>query len=157
MSSNTDIKGLVWTIAFGYTLNQTAKSQLDAFVGARYFGIDMVTNWALSAAITTPDDTVALPREGSIGNDTDLWDAIVGLRGEFGLGDGQSRWSVPYYIDVGTGSSDLTWNAMAGVAYEFNWGDLMLIYRHLEYDEGSSGLLQGFSFGGPAFGARFKF
>jgi len=46
---------------------------------------------------------------------------------------------------------------MAGASYAFGWGDMLVFYRHLEYDQGPSGLLQGFSFSGPAFGARFKF
>jgi hypothetical protein len=33
----------------------------------------------------------------------------------------------------------------------------MLVYRHLYYDEGDSGLLEDFTFSGPAFGARFRF
>jgi hypothetical protein len=64
---------------------------------------------------------------------------------------------VPYYADVGTGSSDLTWQAMTGLTYSYGWGDLMFVFRHLEYDEGQDGLLEGFSFSGPAFGARFRF
>lgn len=46
---------------------------------------------------------------------------------------------------------------MAALTYEFNWGELMLVYRHLEYDQGPDGPLQGFSFSGLAFGARFTF
>jgi len=31
---------------------------------------------------------------------------------------GESRkWFVPYYLDVGTGESDLTWQAMGGIGY----------------------------------------
>ena len=77
------------------------------------------------------------------------------MRGRLGIG--ASKWSVPYYADVGTGSSDLTWQAMTGLTYSYGWGDLMLVYRHLEYDEGPNGLLGGFSFSGPAFGAKFRF
>ncbi len=48
-------------------------------------------------------------------------------------------------------------NAMLGLTRSFGWGDLMLVYRHLEYDQDSDGLLQDFSFSGPALGARFSF
>ena len=80
---------------------------------------------------------------------------IVGIRGELGLGQG--NWSLPYYFDVGTGDSDRTWNAYAGLAREFGWGDLLIAYRHLEYDQDADSLLQDFSFSGPAVGARFRF
>ncbi len=52
---------------------------------------------------------------------------------------------------------ETTWNAIVGLSYEYGWGDLILAYRHLDYDQDSSGLTQGFSFGGPAVGARFSF
>ena len=71
--------------------------------------------------------------------DTDLWDVIVGIRGEFDWTS--EKWSTPYYLDVGTGSSSLTWQAMAGLSYAFGWGDLLLMYRHLDYDQSSNKLL----------------
>lgn len=44
-----------------------------------------------------------------------------------------------------------------GVGYEFDWGDVELNYRCLEYDEGSDGLLQNIGFGGFMLGAAFQF
>ena len=70
---------------------------------------------------------------------------------------GDVHQSVPYYFDIGAGDSDLTWNAFAGLAREYNWGDLLIAYRHLEYDQGSDSLMQDFSFSGPLIGARFRF
>jgi len=96
-----------------------------------------------------------LAAQGSIGSDTELWDGVVGVRGYFRFADG--NWSVPYYLDLGAGSSDLTWNAIAGLSRTFGWGDLMFVYRHLQYDEDADGLMQNFSFSGPALGARFSF
>lgn len=155
LNTRTDLDGLLWMIAGGYALQETETSSLDVFAGARFFGVDVSTSWNLTAAITTPGGGVVLPAQGSIESDTDLWDGIVGIRGHFGVGDG--NWSVPYYFDIGTGDSELTWNAMTGLAYEFGWGDLIMVYRHLEYDQDSGSLLQGFSFSGPAVGARFRF
>jgi len=60
-------------------------------------------------------------------------------------------------IDVGTGSSDLTWQAMVGVSYAYNFGDLMVMYRHIDYDGGSDDLVEDLSFSGPSFGVRFRF
>jgi hypothetical protein len=138
-NTRTDMDGLVWTLAAGYTVKDTETSFVDVYAGARLFSVDVSTSWKLTAAITTPGGEELLARQGSIGSDTDLWDGIVGIRGHFGFGDGD--WSVPYYFDVGAGSSDLTWNAMAGLSRTFGWGDLMLVYRHLEYDEDSDGLM----------------
>ena len=155
LNTRTDLDGLAWVIAGGYALNETESSSLDVFAGARFFDVDVSTSWDLTAAVMAPGGGIVLPAQGSIGSDTDLWDGILGMRGHFAVGTG--NWSVPYYFDVGAGDSELTWNAMVGLAYEFGWGDLILVYRHLEYDQDSESLLQGFSFGGPVVGARFRF
>ena len=155
LNTRTDLDGLVWMITGGYSIEQTETSSMDIFAGVRYFGVDTTASWDLSADITTPGGTVLLPAQGSIGSDVDLWDGVVGLRGQFQVGDG--NWSLPYYIDVGAGDSDMTWNAMVGLSYEYGWGDLVIAYRHLDYDQGLGGLMQGFSFSGPAVGARFHF
>ena len=155
LNTRTDMDGLVWTLAVGYTVKETETSSVDIFAGARLFSVDFSSSWDLTAAITTPGGQELLSAQGSIGSDTDLWDGIVGMRGHFGFGDG--NWSVPYYFDIGTGSSDLTWNAMAGLSRPFGWGDLTFVYRHLAYDEDADGLMRSFSFSGPAFGVAFRF
>ena len=155
LNTRTDMDGLVWTLAAGYTVKQTKTSSVDVFAGARLFSVDFSSSWELTAAITTPGGQQLLAAQGGIGSDTDLWDGIVGVRGHFDFGNG--NWSVPYYFDIGAGSSDLTWNAMAGLSRTFGWGDLMFVYRHLAYDEDADGLMQSFSFSGPAFGAAFRF
>lgn len=154
-NSETELKGFTWDLLFGNTFYHSGESFADAFAGARYVGVELTTDWSLTADITLPDNTVVLPADGRISRDVDLWDAIFGVRGEIALGE--SRWALPYYADVGAGDAELTWNVMAGVSYAFGWGDMLVFYRHLEYDQGDSGLLQGFSFSGPAFGARFRF
>jgi hypothetical protein len=155
LSTRTDLDGISWTFAAGYTVKKTETSSVDVFVGARLFSIDVSTSWDLSAAITTPGGQELLAAQGSAGSDVEIWNGIVGVRGNYEFAD--SKWSVPYYADIGAGSSDLTWNMMAGFSYAFDWGDLILVYRHLEYDQDATSLLQNFSFSGPAFGARFSF
>lgn len=155
LSTETDLNGVTWTLVGGYTLWEEDKSIVDLIAGVRYFDLDITTNWNLSVDITGPGGGVVLPAQGSIESNTELWNGLVGVHGQFGIGEG--KWSVPYYLDVGTGDSDLTWQAMAGFAYSYQWGDLMLVYRHLYFDEGGDGLMEDFSFTGPAFGARFRF
>jgi len=47
---------------------------------------------------------------------------------------GEGPWYMPYYLDVGTGSSNWTWQALLGVGYAFDWGDVNLSIRSLSYD-----------------------
>ena len=46
---------------------------------------------------------------------------------------------------------------MLGMSREFGWGELVIAYRHLDYDQDADGLLKKFSFSGPGIGARFNF
>ena len=90
----------------GYTVKETPRSTLDLIGGVRYLGLDVRTDWNLALDITGPGGGVVLPAEGSREKDVELWDGIIGMRGHFMIGNG--RWSVPYYLDLSTGSSDLT-------------------------------------------------
>ena len=153
--TRSDLDGLLWILTAGYELSESESSTATAFAGVRYFDVDLTTRWDLTTEITVGPGTVILPAEGKISGDTTLWDGIVGVRGELGMGQG--NWSVLYYFDIGTGDSDQTWNAYAGLAREYSWGDLLIAYRHLEYDLGKDSLLQDFSFSGPAIGGRFRF
>ena len=155
LNTRTDLDGLVWMITGGYSLQATETSSLDVFAGARYFGVDVSTSWDLTVDITTSGGMVVLPAQGSIASDVDIWDGIIGIRGHSNVGSG--KWSVPYYFDVGAGDSDRTSNAMVGLSREYGWGDLVIAYRHLDYDQDANDLLQGLSFSRPAIGARFSF
>jgi hypothetical protein len=155
VSTQTDFDGLVWALAAGYNLQKTETSTIDLFAGARLLDLEAVVNWNLSAAITTPGGDVVLPAQGSIGKDKQSWDGIIGLRGHFALGEG--KWSVPYYVDAGTGDTDLTWQAMLGLTYSYGWGDLIFAYRHLAYSQSSDAFFEELSLSGPGVGARFRF
>jgi hypothetical protein len=155
LGTKSELDGLAWTIAAGYRIEGTSTSTMDAFAGVRYFSVDTKTRWNLTSDITPPGGGILLPAEGGVSRDTDLWDAIIGVRGQFDMTS--EKLSVPYYFDIGLGQSDLTWQAAAGLSWAFGWGELLVMYRHLDYDEGSGGLLKNFSFGGPLIGAKFSF
>jgi hypothetical protein len=58
---------------------------------------------------------------------------------------------------VGTGESDLTWQVFGGVGYAFDWGEVSLVYRHIDWQfEGNRGLDQ-LSFSGPAAAVTWRF
>jgi len=70
---------------------------------------------------------------------------------------GGSKFYVPYYLDVGTGSSEVTWEGVIGLGYGFKWVDIVLAYRHLYYDMDDDNLVQDMRFSGPALGLTFRF
>jgi hypothetical protein len=155
LNTRSDLDGLQLSVAGGYQFAESEGSAAVVFAGIRYFDVDVSSSWDLTAEITVPGTGIVLPAQGQIGKDVGLVDGIVGIRGYNRLGQG--KWTAMYYLDAGTGDSDLTWNAMAGLGYEFGWGELLFAYRHLEYDQSDNKLLQDFSFSGPGFGARFTF
>jgi hypothetical protein len=155
LATETRFDGTVWTLAAGYTVSQSNSSVVEIIGGVRYLEVDIRASWNLSLDITSPGGEVILPAQGGIEDKAEFWDGILGVRGQASLGNG--RWSALYYLDAGAGSSKLTWQLLGGVSYRYGWGDLMLIYRHLDYGEDSDKLLENLTLSGPAFGARFRF
>jgi hypothetical protein len=75
-------------------------------------------------------------------------DAIIGVKGRYVFGAGR-KWSVPFYLDVGTGQSDQTTQAAIGLGYAFGWGELSAMYRYLDYSAKSGKILQDVNLSGP--------
>jgi hypothetical protein len=75
---------------------------------------------------------VGVSRSGSTEVNASLWDAIVGIKGVVYLG-GERTWFIPYYRDVGTGLSDLTWLTNLDIGYQYNWGALVAPWHGVVY------------------------
>ena len=61
-------------------------------------------------------------------------------------------------LDVGTGDSDLTWQALGGVGYRFEWFNLIAAYRYMNWDFGDDvKVLDDMDIHGPAVGIQFTF
>lgn len=153
-STRSSLTGATWTVGGGYAVVQEPKYTLDVLGGVRYFGLKASSDWQLSAALNGPQGQV-FAQSGSISQKEELWDLIAGVRGRAKLGDGS--WFLPYYLDVGAGSSTLTAQALLGVGYAFKWGEIVGTYRYVLYDMKDDGLLQDIRFAGPALGATFRF
>ena len=65
------------------------------------------------------------------------------------------EWFVPYYADVGTGDSDVTWQAIGGIGYSFKWGQVIAAWRYLDYKFKESSAIEKLNFNGPAIGVGF--
>jgi len=147
-----DIKTWVWTVAGTYELVKKPNYTLDVLGGARYLDVSQSLDWTINGDIS------ALPpvsRTGSAEVSADVWDGIVGVKGVADLGS-EHKWFIPYYLDVGTGQSDLTWQVNAGIGYRYNWGALVATWRYLDYEFDSSNPIKSVSLNGPLFGASFN-
>ena len=154
-STSSSLTGSAWTLGVGYAISPDRPVNLDAFGGVRYFGLEASTDWQLEVDVTGPGGVQTFPRTGSVSQREDLWDGIIGVRGRVWFGD--SNWSIPYYLDMGTGSSSLTWQGMIGLAYTYRWFGATLAYRHLSYDQKGDKLVQDLRFTGPGLGLTFRF
>lgn len=124
---------------------------LDVLAGARYADVEQRIEWEISGNLGGSE----LPgRSGWAEVGEEILDGIVGVRGRVGLGE-SDRWVLPFYLDVGTGGSDFTWQAAAGLGYGFDWGNMGLVWRHLEYDLESDAAIADLQLSGPA--AVFEF
>ena len=129
-----DIKSWIWTFGGLYSLAETPQYTADLLFGARYIDMSNDLGWTFNGDISN----LPLPgRSGSGTADLSNWDGIVGLKGRAYLGD-ERRWFVPYYADIGTGQSKLTWQVNAGVGYQFDWGAVIASWRYLDYNFKSS-------------------
>ena len=154
-STRSSLTGVAWTFGGGLNVVQDPRHSLDLLGGMRYFGLKASSDWQLSGTVSGPNGQT-FAAQGSISQREDIWDVIVGLRGRLKFGEG-GAWFVPYYLDVGAGTSKLTGQALAGVGYAFKWGEIVGTYRYVLYDMKGDGLLQDIRFAGPAIGATFRF
>jgi hypothetical protein len=147
-----DLKSWVWTVAGLYSLSETQHNRTNLVFGARMVDLKETLDWGLNGDI----GPIGLPGRGGRAELSQTnWDAIVGLKGLATLGT-ERRWVVPYYVDIGTGQSKLTWQALAGVGYSFDWGTVTAAWRHLEYDFDSDKNVKDIQFSGPFFGLTFR-
>ena len=142
-----DLSGSIITLASGKTFVRNDRYYMDGLVGWRRFGMSLGLSGDLLSGASI-----------DISYDLEFNDAFVGVNGRYEFGDG-GRWSLRFYADIGTGESDMTWQALLGLGYGFGWGDLFVNYRHLDYDFGNATRLAGATstFSGPSIGGTFRF
>jgi hypothetical protein len=142
-----------WTglVAGTYALNPHPRLDTQLLGGLRYLSAEMKLTWNFEG------DVGPLPPALRGGADTvkrDVWDGVVGAKGRLRFGAG--AWFTPYYLDLGAGQSDLTWQAMVGLGYRFSWGEVIAAYRHLEYQFSGDTGIKDLAFGGPGIAVAFS-
>jgi hypothetical protein len=129
-----------------YEIFGSKKGSFQLLAGARY--LDIEVDLELRTRPPLPEEDNKISSSGHV------WDGIVGFRGFYNLTD---RWFVPYRLDVGTGDSDFTWHAFAGLGYKFDSYKLLMVYRHMDWEFEDGEVLKDLQVSGPAIGAVFTF
>ena len=140
-----EMKTWIVILAGAYRVLQADNYDVQVLAGARYLSLD----------VTTKLDTSLVPGAKVVDGSDEVFDAVVGVRGLAELSD---KWWLAYRYDIGTGNSDLTWNAVALLGRRFDWGSLTVGYRYLHYDFDSDWkLLEELDVYGPVIGAAWEF
>ncbi len=147
LSGSSNVTSNIWTLAGGYTVWRDAPGHLDVFAGVRLLNFDSTLGWNFSTPVGL------LTPGGKVSQTLNKWDGIVGFKGQVRFGE--SNWFMPYYADIGAGSSNWTWQAILGVGYQFKWGNLLLVVRSLSYELDNNKL--DLRLTGPGLGATFTF
>jgi hypothetical protein len=142
---NVDIKAWVVTLAGDYRVLSDPTWTVDLLAGARMLYLAP----SLDFTAIAPGGAIAGTKETS----KTFWDGIVGVKGRYTFGDNR-KWFVPFYLDVGTGETELTWQGLAGIGYSFHWGDLVAAYRYIDWEGKSGKALQNLSLSGPLVGVE---
>jgi len=141
VTASVDLTTWIITSLVGYSLVDTGKSRLEILGGVRYLYMDADLRVDASGAHA----------EDSGSN----WDAVIGTKGVLGLTE---KWQLFGHLDIGTGDSDLTWQAMAGIGYEFNkWFHVNAAYRYLDWDFDDNPAVDELNISGPALGIKIVF
>ena len=148
------IKALVWTVAGEYRIGSDPAWTVDLLGGARMLQMKP----RLGYSITGDIGGIVLPggRSGSKQVDESVWDGIVGVKGRYTFGDDR-KWFAPFYVDVGTGQTQLTWQISGGLGYTYSWGSVFATWRYLDYNFKSGKALESINMSGPMLGVAFQF
>ena len=140
-----DIDLTTWVLSggVGYDVIQSDQARLAVVAGVRYLDLELETDLSVGG-------TQVNANSGS----QDLLDGTIGLRGFVKLGEG---WFLPYYADVGTGDSDVSYQLFGGIGYKFSWGDVRVGYRHLYIEMEDDKVMSDLTVSGPIIGVGFKF
>jgi hypothetical protein len=109
--ADLNLTAWLWTTVGTYRVVDHPNYQMDVLAGARMLNVSTDLKWSLTGDLGDPP---IIDTSGKSDLSDTLWDGVVGLRGRAEFGD-DHKWFVPYYFDIGTGDSDLTWQAIGGI------------------------------------------
>jgi hypothetical protein len=144
--TKVDLSSWVVTPTLGFNLLKTKNVELDLVAGARY----LYLKGQFKVRADLPRRTVRVRASDS----GDVWDGIAGIRGKVVLTE---NWYLPFYCDIGTGESDMTWQALAGTGYHFGRFDVMAGYRYMDWNFDDNDVFDDLNLSGPYLGLMVVF
>jgi hypothetical protein len=136
------MKSAISTLGVTHRVLESEAGELNVLAGARYLSLSTDLDFRIG------------PLRPSVSDSDVVWDGVIGVRGTSALND---RWYLSYYLDVGAGGSDLTWQAVGGINYRFSRFDAALGYRHVAWELDDTNLMGDLEISGPYTGVRLRF
>ena len=156
LSNGTSLNTTLWTLAGGYTLLEGTWGNFDVLAGFRLLKVNATTDFRLALTLTGPRGNGAtFGGIGSLSSSDSIWNAIGGFRGRIRIN--QAGLFIPYYFDIGTGGSKLTWQIASGLGYQTGRVGVSLTYRYLAFEAHGDAVVQHLSMGGPMMMVNFTF
>jgi hypothetical protein len=138
-----DLSSWILSAGIGYDVVQSSSTRIAVIGGLRYLDLELDSQIALHG----------IQVSNSSGSQ-DLLDGTLGLRGYISL---SNNWYLPFYADIGTGDSDVSYQLFGGIGYQFDWGDIRVGYRHLCIEMDEDKIMKDMTVSGPVFGVGFRF
>ncbi len=158
VDADVELSSWILTPAVGYAAVLNEQVKLDVVAGARYLYLKADTKLDISEELDSELLRRNIVRTGQVNDriieSDDVWDGIVGIRGQVNLNE---KWYLPFYADVGTGDSDLTWQAAGGVGYRFSKVDVIAGYRYIAWEFDDDAAFDDMDVSGPYAGVKFVF
>lgn len=148
--SRIALKAWIVTPTAAYEVVRSKRWDVSILAGARYF-------W-LEAEANLEEQLLGASRSYQEKSSNHAWDGIVGASGSYNLND---KWHFPFLFDVGTGDTDLTWQAYAAALYRTgNWevgGGWRYMTWDFDEDDPFGVAFSKLSVNGPLFGVKYNF
>jgi hypothetical protein len=156
VATSTDMSFDGYTVALGggWRFYDEGAIELDAYGGLRTLNLSASLRWTFNTTITSPGGAYTFPSSGLLEDTDETWDAMVGLRGRWDLGDG---WRAFGAGDHAWGHETESWQWSLGVSKQKGSISLELAWREIGWAGiGGSGAGK-LRLHGPALGATFRF
>jgi hypothetical protein len=135
----------IFTPTLGYNLIDSKTGTMDGFIGVQAANLDVSAKIAsvgpAGGRLIQASDTI------------EKVDGIVGVKGKLNL---EGNWSLPYYLNIGAGGSDFTWQAFSGIDYKLDRMNLYAGYRYLEWELNEK-VVDNMNLNGPIIGVNYNF
>jgi hypothetical protein len=122
---SADLKTAIWTAAGGFSVTQGDWDNFGVIAGFRFLGVNANTDFNLAVTLTGPrGGNARFGGIGSLSGSQNIWNGIGGVR--LRIRPGNAGLFIPYYFDVDTGGSKLTWQAVGGLGCQTGWDGISL-------------------------------